>query len=163
MLDERPLPSTRLAAAHAFGRLLGERRPPFDLMPAKKRPAVEQHSAARGDGAIRLVVCTLGGRQLCAVTTRPSKRIRTLYREAESAASAPLRLLANQGILRPGISFRDAGLADGQIVTVVVHLPQITANEGAVTALKGDGSVLTWGDPENGGDSSSITLNQTAS
>ena len=54
-------------------------------------------------------------------------------------------------------TMEEAGLRHGDVVTAIACvLPQIYSTQSAFAALKSDGSVVTWGDPAVGGDSSAV-------
>merc|ERR1719183_1437232 len=54
-------------------------------------------------------------------------------------------------------SVRACGIQDGDIMTaLVLPLACIYSNEGSFAAVKNDGSVVTWGSKNTGGDSSSV-------
>ena len=51
---------------------------------------------------------------------------------------------------------QDSGADSRQVQSELHHVQQIAANKGAFAALRTDGTVVTWGDPEYGGDSSEV-------
>ena len=51
---------------------------------------------------------------------------------------------------------QDSGADSRRVQSELHHVQQIAANKGAFAALRTDGSVVTWGDPEYGGDSSEV-------
>ncbi|CAK9023067.1 unnamed protein product, partial [Durusdinium trenchii] len=77
-------------------------------------------------------------------------------RAKKSFGVCALELMRTDGTrLRATDSLADAGLWDGDTLSAVVQLPQIIAT-GKAFALCCCGGVVAWGNPEYGGDCSSV-------
>ena len=110
---------------------------------------------------LRVAVHALSGSLLCMLEVFPGDTALVLYRSAEAAAGKPLQLFTSTDVyLKAASTIAAAGLRDQAVVTARVALPRLftTASEdgGAFAALKGDGSVLCWGDRRVGGDCSEV-------
>ena len=110
---------------------------------------------------LRVAVHALSGRLLCMLDMFPGDTALLLYRCAEAAAGQPLQLFTSAGhYLKAASTIAAASLRDQAVVTARVALPRLftTASKdgGAFAALKGDGSVLCWGDRRVGGDCSKV-------
>ena len=57
---------------------------------------------------------------------------------------------------------KDSGANSKHVQDELHHIQQIAGNKGAFAALRMDGHVVTWGDPEYGGDSSYLDDLQNA-
>ena len=67
------------------------------------------------------------------------------------------RLLNSAGsVLDAGAPIKESSLQDGDVLTLHVSLLQIQASGRAFAAILGDGSVVTWGDADFGGNSSAV-------
>jgi hypothetical protein len=66
-------------------------------------------------------------------------------------------LMFHEKQLDASMSIRTIGLKHGDVITALM-LPMacIYSNEGAFAAVKNDGSVVTWGSKNTGGDSNSV-------
>ncbi len=105
---------------------------------------------------LRVAVHTLSGNLLCMLEVSPGDSALVLYRSAEAAAGKPLQLFTSAGhYLKAASTIAAAGLRDEAVVTASVALPRLFTTS-AVAALKGDGSVLTWGSSDAGGDSRAV-------
>ena len=69
-----------------------------------------------------------------------------------------LRLVdADHYMMNPAVSLQLAGLADGDNLTAIVTEPKVAATAGAFALFcSGGNQVVTWGDPNYGGDSSEV-------
>ena len=113
---------------------------------------------------LRVAVHALSGRLLCMLEVFPGDTALVLYRSAEAAAGKPLQLFTSAGhYLKAASTIAAAGLRDQAVVTARVALPRLfttassdSSDGGAFAALKGDGSVLCWGDRRVGGDCSKV-------
>eukprot|EP00929_Paragymnodinium_shiwhaense_P121954 TRINITY_DN9440_c0_g1_i4.p1 TRINITY_DN9440_c0_g1~~TRINITY_DN9440_c0_g1_i4.p1 ORF type:complete len:294 (-),score=71.85 TRINITY_DN9440_c0_g1_i4:358-1239(-) len=87
-------------------------------------------------------------------------KVKTLKaRVEECLGGLECKLVADGGAeLLEDSTIEGAGLQDEDCVGafIVDDKPQISSTAGAYAALKPDGSVVTWGDEERGGDSSSV-------
>ena len=105
---------------------------------------------------LRIAVHALSGSLLCMLEMSPGDTALVFYRSAEAAAGKPLQLFTSAGhYLKAASTIAATGLRDQAVVTARVALPRLftTASDGggAFAALKGDGSVLCWGDRRTGG------------
>ncbi|CAE7811653.1 unnamed protein product [Symbiodinium sp. KB8] len=67
------------------------------------------------------------------------------------------RLVDSSGsVLDPSALIKDAGVQDGDWLTLHINRVQVRATDAAFAAILGDGSVVAWGEPGFGGDSSSV-------
>eukprot|EP00435_Cladocopium_sp_Y103_P002070 s4298_g1.t1 len=91
---------------------------------------------------------TLGMRDLAARTVRSSvqKQLKGVQ-EIHASSGAFAAILADE---------TDSGADSRRVQSELHHVQQIAANKGAFAALRTDGTVVTWGDPEYGGDSSEV-------
>ena len=79
------------------------------------------------------------------------------HRVQESLGVKKGRLLNSTGRALDGHStLRESGLQSGDMLTWHVGQVQVQASSQAVAALLSDGSVVTWGHADYGGDSSSV-------
>lgn len=60
--------------------------------------------------------------------------------------------------MEPAESLETLGISDGNNLTAVVQIPQLTANEHSFALWCCGGNVVTWGDGGFGGDSSKVKL-----
>ena len=105
---------------------------------------------------LRVAVRALSGSLLCMLEVAPGDAALVLYRSAEAAAGKPLQLLTSRGVcLKAAPAIAAAGLRDEAIVAAKVAFPRLFTTS-AVAALKGDGSVLTWGSSDAGGGSRTV-------
>ena len=86
----------------------------------------------------------------------PDETVQTLGRRAPIALGVGKgRLLDSSGVLLDGCApTKKARLQNGDSLTLQVNRPQVQAAPRAFAAILGDGSVVTWGFPDSGGDSS---------
>ena len=92
-------------------------------------------------------------------TLTADQKVAELYREVQAATGKHVRALvsASGSILLPGNTVRDTELRTGDIVTAVFARPtRIFSTRSAFAAVKGDGTVVTWGDAREGGDSRAV-------
>ena len=67
------------------------------------------------------------------------------------------RLVSSSGrILDGAFTVREAGLQSGDVLTLQVWKVQICGCAGAIAAVASDGSVVTWGRADCGGDSRAV-------
>ena len=67
-----------------------------------------------------------------------------------------MKLIAEGRQLDLTATLREVGLQDGDVVAAVVQLGQLAATGKAFAWHGHGGEVVTWGDPEEGGDSSQV-------
>ena len=86
------------------------------------------------------------------------EKVEALKRRAQKALGVGRgRLLDASGSVLDGLdSIRKAGLQNGDSLTLHVNRVQICSADAAFAAILGDGSVVSWGDAGNGGDSSAV-------
>ncbi|CAE8656834.1 unnamed protein product [Polarella glacialis] len=89
----------------------------------------------------------------------PSDTMQTLQERAARAFGRQIAGLVSQaGVKLPSsASASDVGLEDGSELTAVcLSLPVLVSSKAAFAALKADGSVVTWGQADYGGDSAGV-------
>ena len=92
------------------------------------------------------------------VEVRLDESVATLKQRAQTALAVGRgRLLdSSGGLLDDDLTVKEAKLETGTSLTLQVGRVQIKGCECAFAAILGDGSVVTWGDPNFGGDSSAV-------
>ena len=111
--------------------------------------------------SISVDVHLLSGKR-AAVEVEAGASAESLKRRAQSALSASRgRLLNSSGeVLERAQTVTEAQLRSGDVLTLHVNQVQLKAirngHSAAFAALLGDGSVVTWGDADYGGDSSAV-------
>ena len=82
--------------------------------------------------------------------------VQTLSRRAQIALGAGNgRLVDSSGVVLDGSqAIMNTGIQNGSSLTLHVYRVQVQASGGSFAAILGDGSVVTWGDADVGGDSS---------
>ena len=104
-------------------------------------------------------VALMSGRaaQVPVTMDRPLKRVKL---EAQSVLQTGMGILRDSTgrILDDCQTARAAGLKSGDTLTLQVRQTRLASHRSgsAFVALKGDGSVVTWGDTHSGGDSSRV-------
>ncbi|OLQ05527.1 hypothetical protein AK812_SmicGene11280 [Symbiodinium microadriaticum] len=117
--------------------------------------------------SIVLHVSILSG-QTAAIAVDPDCEIEELRQRAQEALNIGLcKIIHSSGAVLQG-TVRTAGLCDGEAISALARPAELFASCRAFALLQGDGSVLTWGAPEFGGDSSAVrsqlkTVEQIAS
>ena len=86
------------------------------------------------------------------------REVGTLKRRAQAALGiARGRLVHSSGsFLDEYARIEDARVQNGDSLTLHVNQVQACGTKAAIAAILGDGSVVTWGDPFFGGDSSAV-------
>ena len=51
---------------------------------------------------------------------------------------------------------RQAGLENGDVLTLQIRPPCIASSSEAIAVIRGDGTVTSWGDPDHGGDCQAV-------
>ena len=107
--------------------------------------------------SITVDVRLLSGRT-AAVKAGLAARVATLKRRAQTALGVGRgRLLDRSGnVLDECVPIKRARLQDGDSLTLQISRVQIQTSDFAIAALLGDGSVVTWGDAQYGGDNSAV-------
>ena len=83
--------------------------------------------------------------------------VATLKCRAQAALGVgPGRLLDASGVLDACVTVMQAGVQNGDRLTFHINQVQVQANGYAFAAILGDGSIVTWGDADCGGDSGSM-------
>ena len=77
-------------------------------------------------------------------------------RSRHALAAERGRLLFQGSYLMSTHTLAEAGISDGSQLQLVAMPVQVVGAEKAFAAIRGDGSVVAWGDPENGGDASAV-------
>ncbi|CAE7346800.1 unnamed protein product [Symbiodinium sp. CCMP2592] len=89
----------------------------------------------------------------------PESTVEELRLRAQTALSTKGRLRTESGAEIEGemtLSLSQAGLQTGDRLTLYARPLQVAATQHAFAAIEGDGSVVTWGNPEFGGDCSGV-------
>ena len=105
-----------------------------------------------------LTVGLLSGREVH-IEMAPESTVEELRLRAQTALSTKGRLRRESGAEIEGeteISLSQAGLETGDWLTLYARPLQVAATQHAFAAIEGDGSVVTWGNPEFGGDCSGV-------
>ncbi|CAJ1410071.1 unnamed protein product [Effrenium voratum] len=90
------------------------------------------------------------------IEVSPATPISELKAAAQQHFKRRLKLIANGQQLDLTGTVTEARLRDGDVVVAIAQLGKLATNE-RVFALNGsDGEVVTWGDPDSGGDSSQV-------
>ena len=107
--------------------------------------------------AIAVAVGLLSGKT-ASVKAGLDEEVEILKRRAQTALGVGRgRLLNSSGsFLDVSTAIKHAGLQNGDSLLLHINKVQIEATEAAFAAILGDGSVVTWGDPDYGGDSSAV-------
>ncbi|WFO49867.1 Ig-like domain-containing protein [Aeromonas veronii] len=87
-----------------------------------------------------------------------SSTVNAIYDGISSKQPAQVTIRPPANVVTWGIGEAgDSSVADSSAVAhLLTDVKAITAGQSAYAALKGDGTVVTWGDPNYGGDSSSV-------
>ena len=110
---------------------------------------------------MRLTVTTLSGDLVCKDTVvKKTDRFHVLAKVVSKALGGiPISLIHRTDRLRMNDRIGDAGVQDGDTLTCVARLPQtvvVSTRGGAFAAVKDDGSVITWGNVDYGGNSNTV-------
>ncbi|CAE7613770.1 unnamed protein product [Symbiodinium microadriaticum] len=102
---------------------------------------------------ITVLVTLLSGDQTC-VSVPEDASVDVLRRKSQQQLNASLGHLitASGSLLAGSATLKQAGVTDGQTVTAVVRDAAVAATERAFALIRGDGSVVAWGDSQEGGD-----------
>lgn len=81
----------------------------------------------------------------------------TLDSDAEEELGMPLLHVSAEGkILKTSCTLADAGLKDGATVTASARRASLVGGSAAFAVIRGDASVITWGEGRDGGNSSRV-------
>ncbi|CAE7465417.1 unnamed protein product, partial [Symbiodinium pilosum] len=107
--------------------------------------------------ALRVHVALLSGRH-AAVDAQAFTQIGSVKWQASAALGARVAALATACglVLHEGDSLQEAHVKDGDTLFAVVGQTQVLMSRGAGAKLLGDGSVETWGRPDQGGDCQAV-------
>ncbi|CAE7803625.1 DHX57, partial [Symbiodinium sp. CCMP2456] len=106
--------------------------------------------------SITLSVSLLSGRSV-SVEAEPEDAILLLRQRAQSVLGVGAGvLLHSTGSLDEAATVQEAGLKNGDELTYQVRRVSLCDNPGAFAAILSDGSVVTWGHADFGGESSSV-------
>eukprot|EP00434_Breviolum_minutum_P025639 symbB.v1.2.022655.t1/scaffold2027.1/size138498/3 len=89
----------------------------------------------------------------------PSSTVRDVKTKAQQAFGKKyLRLVTakNRVLAAPDKTLAEAEIEDGECLTALVLQPQLAATSTAFALCHGDATVVTWGDPLSGGNSSAV-------
>ena len=92
----------------------------------------------------------------CSIAVSPETPISELKAAAQHKFQRRLKLTAEGRQLDLTATLREAGLRDGDVLTAVVQLANLSATDRAFAFHGHGGEVVTWGDPRAGGDSSQV-------
>ena len=107
--------------------------------------------------SITVEIRLLSGRT-AAVKASMDEAVETLRHRAQIALGVGKgRLVDSSGVvLDESAVIEDSGVRNGDSLALHVNRVQASATAGAFAVILGDGSVVTWGAPNFGGDSSSV-------
>ena len=92
----------------------------------------------------------------CSIAVSPETPVRELEAAACQHFERRLKLITKGQQLDLTLTLSEAGLRDGDVMAAVVLLGKLAATYGAFAWHAHGGEVVTWGDPERGGDSSQV-------
>ena len=92
----------------------------------------------------------------CFIAVSPETPISELKAAAQHKFQRRLKLTAEGRELDLTATLSEAGLRDRDVLTAVVQLANVAATDRAFAFHGYGGQVVTWGDPEEGGDSSQV-------
>ena len=106
---------------------------------------------------ISVQVGLMSGRTV-ALCAELDEEVDTLRQRAQIALGGGRGRLVDSsgGILDGRASLKRAGVQNGDSLTLHVKPSHVARAYGCFAAVRGDGSVVTWGDPEFGGDSTAV-------
>ena len=108
---------------------------------------------------MRVSVCLTSGRTASVEVCQDEQICEVRTRAQHLLGTAITGLVAPNGVQLPGSqSIRDAGILDGAVMTGFVKGVCVASHRDgcAFAAIKSDGSVVTWGRWDSGGDSSAV-------
>ncbi|CAJ1415182.1 unnamed protein product [Effrenium voratum] len=92
----------------------------------------------------------------CSLAVSPETPMRKLKAAAQQHFRRRLKLTAKGLQLDLTATVSEAGLRDGDVVDAVVQLGKLAATLKALAWYDHSGEVVTWGDPDYGGDSRQV-------
>ena len=95
------------------------------------------------------------------VTLPTDATVADLRQKAQRALQTPLgKLTSASGTLLGGFgTLTQSGVHDGDTITAVTRAVAVAASYRAFALIRADGSVVTWGCPDSGGDSNAVQHN----
>ena len=90
------------------------------------------------------------------IEVSPATLISELKAAAQQHFKRRLKLIASGQQLDLTATVTEARLRDGDVVTAVVQLGKLAATHGAFALYDHEDDLITWGDPDLGGDSSQV-------
>ena len=109
---------------------------------------------------IDVQVALLNGHAVELRSFSPSSTIQDLKAKAQRAFGQKISLkliTADKRVLvNPEETLEEAEIKDGECLTALVVKPQLAATEGAFALCRGDGPIITWGDPDYGSDNFTV-------
>ena len=107
--------------------------------------------------SISVEVRLLSGKRTC-VNAGLDEEVGTLQLRAQAALGVRRgRLLdSSGGVLDASTPVKTARLQNADSLTLHISRVQVCGGQHAFAAILGDGTVVTWGEPQSGGDSSAV-------
>jgi len=108
--------------------------------------------------AITVNVVLLSGRAV-PIAAVPDSPVFVVQSQAQKTFELQIeRLLAADRVLTPRRTLKEEQVADGTVLTAIIRRDRLFSCRwsAAFTLVRSDGSVVTWGDPDRGGDSSRV-------
>ncbi|OLP99176.1 hypothetical protein AK812_SmicGene18269 [Symbiodinium microadriaticum] len=106
-----------------------------------------------------LEVSLLSGRTV-SLEAEPDESVKALRSRAQKAlavGTGTAKLLdSSGGVLDGSTTLEESGLQSGDTLTLKISSFQVRGHDSAFAAILGDGSVVTWGDADGGGNSSHV-------
>ncbi|CAE7300760.1 unnamed protein product, partial [Symbiodinium sp. CCMP2456] len=107
--------------------------------------------------SLSVTVTLLSGTQ-ATISLPGDATVADLRQKAQRALQTPLgKLISTSGTLLGGSgTLTQCGVQNGDTITAVTQSVAVAASTGAFALIRADGSVVTWGCPDSGGDSSAV-------
>ena len=100
-------------------------------------------------------VSLLSGRTV-SLEAEPDEPVKALRGKAQKALAVGTGRLLDSSVLDAATALKESGLQSGDTLTLKLSSFQVRGHGSAFAAILGDGSVVTWGDADDGGDSSAV-------
>ena len=92
----------------------------------------------------------------CSIEVLPETHVSELKDAAQKHFQRRLKLTAKGHQLHLAATLSEAGLREGDVVTAVVHRGKLAAARRAFAWHGHGGEVVSWGNPDDGGDSTQV-------